>query len=109
MLHFLSPLRLAGLHARGPPGRWRVKAFDLFCKRFFSGALGGTEGYPRASNIRKMKNLWSVYEVMLSEIARDQFRGRPVSTRAGAQALESLLEEGPESFGQLQEALWRFQ
>ena len=32
-----------------------------------------------------------------------------MSARAGARAPESPLEEGPESFGRLEEGLWRFQ
>ena len=41
--------------------------------------------------------------IVLPGIAGDQFWGRPVSSRAGARALESPLEEGAESFGRLEE------
>ena len=47
--------------------------------------------------------------IKLLEVAGDQFRRRPVSARASVQAPEGPLEESPESFGRLQEALWRLQ
>ena len=47
--------------------------------------------------------------IMLPEVAGDQFLGRPVSARASVWAPESPLEESPENFGRLQEALWRLQ
>ena len=47
--------------------------------------------------------------ILLPELAGDQVCGRPVAARASVRAPEGPLEESPESFGRLQEALWRLQ